>query len=62
MIRADRPGAVAAVDGWTLAGIARAAGAPADLGAGIDLKVRAGDRVRPGEPLYVVHAGYVVAD
>jgi thymidine phosphorylase len=56
VIRAGRSGTVATVDGWALAGIARAAGAPGDLGAGIDLKVRTGDRVSAGEPLYVIHA------
>ncbi len=56
LIRADCSGVVSAIDGWCLAGIARAAGAPADLGAGIDLKVRARERVRAGEPLYVIHA------
>jgi thymidine phosphorylase len=56
IIRADRSGTVSTVDGWALAGIARAAGAPGDLGAGIDLKVRAGEGVRAGEPLYVIHA------
>jgi thymidine phosphorylase len=56
VVQSDRSGVVSAVDGWTLAGIARAAGAPADLGAGIDLKMRVGERVRAGEPLYLIHA------
>jgi thymidine phosphorylase len=55
-IRIPRSGVVTAVDGWTLAGIARATGAPGDLSAGIDLKVRAGENVRAGEALYVIHA------
>jgi thymidine phosphorylase len=39
-----------------VAGIARRAGAPNDRGAGLDLLVQAGDVVREGDPLYIIHA------
>jgi len=49
-------GRVSAIDGWTIAGIARAAGAPQSKGAGIDLLCSVGDAVQVGDPLYRVHA------
>lgn len=55
-VKAKRSGTVTAVDGWTIAGIARRAGAPSDQGAGLDLLVRQNDDVRAGDPLYMVHA------
>jgi len=55
-VRAKTSGNVASVNGWTIAGIARRAGAPTDAGAGLDLLVRHGDVVRAGDPLYVIHA------
>jgi thymidine phosphorylase len=55
-VRAQRSGTIAGVDGWVVAGIARRAGAPNDRGAGLDLLVQAGDVVREGDPLYIIHA------
>ncbi|CAG9172968.1 hypothetical protein [Cupriavidus pinatubonensis] len=48
--------AVAAINGWQISGIARAAGAPRSAGAGIDLLCTIGERVAAGEPLYRIHA------
>lgn len=53
--RAESDGAVAAIDCFRIARIARLAGAPNDPGAGIDLLRKAGETVRKGEPLYRVH-------
>jgi thymidine phosphorylase len=55
-VKAARSGTVTAVDGWTIAGIARRAGAPSDQGAGLDLLVRQSDVVRAGDPLYLIYA------
>jgi thymidine phosphorylase len=52
---AERSGTVTRIDGYTISGIARAAGAPVDKSAGVDLVARVGDRVRPGAPLYLIH-------
>lgn len=57
VVKADRSGVIAAIDTWTIAGIARAAGAPADLSAGIDIVREAACTVRPGDDLYLIHAG-----
>ena len=57
MITADRSGIITGIDGWTVAGVARLAGAPSDLRSGLDLMRAVGDSVRAGEPLYVIHAG-----
>jgi thymidine phosphorylase len=51
--RAD--GWVDAVDCERISLVARLAGAPTDVGAGIDLLKRRGDPVRAGEPLYRIH-------
>ncbi|MGU3493454.1 phosphonate metabolism protein/1,5-bisphosphokinase (PRPP-forming) PhnN [Xanthobacteraceae bacterium A53D] len=55
-VLAGGTGQVTDIDGFAIAGIARLAGAPLDKGAGIDLKAQAGDRLRPGDPLFVIHA------
>lgn len=55
-IAADADGSVDYIDCYTLASIARAAGAPVDKGAGLDLFTRPGDRVAAGQPLYRIHA------
>ena len=52
---APRDGWVESIDCFRISRIARAAGAPNDPGAGIDLLKRVGDRVRSGDPLYRVH-------
>jgi thymidine phosphorylase len=58
---AEADGMVAAIDCYRIARLARAAGAPTDMGAGIDLFKKVGDRVEKGEPLYRIH-GYLEAD
>ena len=54
-VNAPRSGRVSAIDNQRLARVAKLAGAPDDKAAGLDLKVRIGDRVSQGEPLYVLH-------
>jgi thymidine phosphorylase len=49
-------GSVAGFDNRRLARVAKLAGAPRAPAAGIDLHVRAGDRVDAGQPLFTVHA------
>lgn len=49
-------GVVDGVDNRRLAKIAKLAGAPASPGAGLDCRVRIGDTVRAGEPLFHVYA------
>ena len=56
IITADQDGIVEFIDCFALSGIARAAGAPTDKGAGIDLFARAGETVDAGAPLYRIHA------
>jgi thymidine phosphorylase len=53
---------VAHADGWIegvdcerISQVARLAGAPTDVGAGVDLLKRKGEAVRAGEPLYRIH-------
>ncbi|MCF3932259.1 phosphonate metabolism protein/1,5-bisphosphokinase (PRPP-forming) PhnN [Acuticoccus sp. M5D2P5] len=53
---APRSGRVDAIDGYALAGLARAAGAPGDKGAGARLRVAVGDGVAKGDPLLDVLA------
>jgi thymidine phosphorylase len=55
---AARDGTVTAIDNLQLARIARLAGAPQVMGAGVDLLRKVGDAVRAGQPLYRVHARY----
>lgn len=57
VVNAPSSGAVAEIDGWCVAGLARLAGAPMDKSAGIDLMARVGETVRAGDPLYLIHAG-----
>ena len=57
LVCADRTGTITGIDGWTVAGLARLAGAPSDLRSGLDLMRGVGDTVRAGDPLYVIHAG-----
>jgi thymidine phosphorylase len=63
MVAADRSGTVARIDGYAISAIARDAGAPVDKSAGVDLAARIGDRVQPGDLLYLIHgsAGAQVA-
>jgi thymidine phosphorylase len=53
---AARSGQVRDVDNRRLARIAKLAGAPASANAGIDYRLRIGDRMEAGEPLFQVHA------
>jgi thymidine phosphorylase len=55
-VPAQRSGSVVAIDNRRLARIAKLAGAPAAACAGIELKVRSGDFVARGEPLFTLHA------
>ncbi|WP_342051128.1 MULTISPECIES: phosphonate metabolism protein/1,5-bisphosphokinase (PRPP-forming) PhnN [unclassified Cupriavidus] len=55
-IAASRAGRVAAIDGLRISGVARAAGAPRDLGAGVDLLCTIGAHVAEGHALYRIHA------
>ncbi len=57
-VTADQDGRVAAIDNLQLARIARLAGAPQVIGAGVDLLCKVGDAVRAGQPLYRIHASY----
>ncbi|SPS01713.1 phosphonate metabolism protein/1,5-bisphosphokinase (PRPP-forming) PhnN [Cupriavidus taiwanensis] len=57
VVSAALAGRVAAIDGLRISGVARAAGAPRDAGAGIDLLCTFGTRVAQGQPLYRIHAG-----
>jgi thymidine phosphorylase len=56
-VKAVRSGVVTEINSWSIAGIARRAGAPMDKGAGVDLLCREGASVRAGDPIYLVHAG-----
>lgn len=57
-VRAEQDGVVTQIDNYLLAKLARLAGAPMDMGAGIDLLKKLGDEVSKGEPLYRIHAQY----
>ncbi len=49
-------GYVTFIDNRAITGIARAAGAPEDKGAGIELYVKVGEKVKEGDPLFTIHA------
>ena len=51
-----RGGVVAGIDNRRLSKVAKLAGAPVSPAAGLVSRLRIGDRVRPGEPLFSVHA------
>jgi AMP phosphorylase len=55
-LEATRDGIVSRIDNRAITLAARAAGAPDDKGAGIKLHVKAGYRVRRGDPLLTVYA------
>jgi thymidine phosphorylase len=57
-ITAKENGTVTAIDNQQMARIARLAGAPMDMTAGVDLYKKTGDSVRKGEPLYAIHAEF----
>ena len=55
-VTASRGGRVQAIDNRRLARAAKLAGAPNDPAAGLELHVRLGAPVAPGEPLFTLHA------
>jgi thymidine phosphorylase len=55
-ILARREGRVQSIDGWAVADLARAAGAPVDLGAGVDVLCAVGQHVAAGQVLLRIHA------
>ena len=57
-VTAPRSGYVTAIDNLQLARIARMAGAPMDMGAGVDLLKKIGDKVEEGEVLYCIYAEF----
>ena len=56
VVEARQKAQVAGFDNRRLARVAKLAGAPSDKAAGLDLHVRVGDAVEPGQPLFTVHA------
>ncbi len=54
-VTARAGGWIEGVDCARIGRVARLAGAPTDVGAGVDLLKRKGDPVRAGEPLYRIH-------
>ena len=57
-VLAPSGGVVVGIDNLQIARIARLAGAPKVIGAGIDLFAKLGDKVAEGEPLYRIYASY----
>jgi thymidine phosphorylase len=55
-VLANRTGQIQAIDNRRLAKVAKLAGAPGSATAGIDSRVRIGDSIQAGEPLFHVHA------
>jgi len=55
-VRAEREGVVVRVDNAAVAMAARLAGAPRDKGAGVELHVKLGSVVKPGDPLFTVYS------
>lgn len=54
---AHRSGQIAAIDNRRLAHVAKLAGAPSTLEAGMRLHVRVGDKVKQGDPLFTLFSG-----
>ena len=57
-INAKREGKVIAINNLQMARLARLAGAPMDVGAGVDLCKKIGDSVQRDEPLYTIYADF----
>jgi thymidine phosphorylase len=57
-IHATASGVVTCIDNLQIARVARLAGAPKVIGAGVDLFCKLGDAVESGDILYRVHAGF----
>jgi thymidine phosphorylase len=55
-VPARRDGHVVVIDNRRLGRVAKLAGAPHDPAAGLELHVRLGEHVTPGQPLYTIHA------
>ncbi|MHA1399410.1 MAG: thymidine phosphorylase [Candidatus Heimdallarchaeaceae archaeon] len=55
-VKTSRDGVVYAIDSASISAIARQAGAPFDKTAGVVLKVKRGDRVKKGDPLFEIHS------
>ena len=55
-VAAAADGVVATIDNRRIARFAKLAGAPASPTAGLEIRVTIGERVRRGDPLFVVHA------
>ena len=55
-VLAPHDGRVEGIDGWAVAELARAAGAPADLGAGVDVLCATGQALICGQPMLRIHA------
>jgi thymidine phosphorylase len=55
-VPAKNAGTVCGINGWRIGEIARATGAPWDFGGGLELRVRAGERVRAGDTLYTIRS------
>ena len=53
---AARPGQITSIDNRRLARVAKLAGAPSSKAAGLQLRVRVGDIVTSGQPLFELHA------
>ena len=60
-VLAPRSGVLQEYDCFAVAGLARAAGAPSDKSAGVDLLVTAGEAVTEGQPVLRVHASHDAA-
>lgn len=56
VVEAPSAGRVTAVDNRVLSRAAKLAGAPKAPAAGVDVHVRLGDTVQPGQPLFTLHA------
>ena len=56
VVEAKAAATVAGFDNRRLARLAKLAGAPTAPAAGLELQVRTGDRVAPGQPLFTLHA------
>lgn len=55
-VLAPHDGRVEGIDGWAVAELARSAGAPADLGAGVDVLCATGQALVCGQPMLRIHA------
>lgn len=55
-IKSDESGRIFFIDNRVISSIARTAGAPVDVGAGIELHVEKGDKIAKGQDLMTIHA------